>query len=312
MNKKEKVVITGGAGFIGSHLIERLLEKGYAVIVLDDLSSGNIENIERFIDDNSIEFVRGSVTDLPLLERSFQGVRYVFYLAAIPGVLQSVINPMPSHEIILGGLLNALIAAKDNQVDKVIYASSSSVYGDTPTLPKEEGMIPNPLSPYAAMKLAAEYYCRAFYKVYQLKTVCLRYFNVYGPRQSSQYAAVIPEFITAVNNGKATVIEGDGKQTRDFTYVKDAVEATVLSAESDAIGEYNIARGESITINELAKLIMRLTGRDVEIIHEAPRPGDVKHSLADISRAKTFGYQPEFSLEDGLSETIRWFNDGQD
>ena len=310
MKQKEKVVVTGGAGFIGSHLIERLVEKGYAVTVLDDLSSGKIENIKSHID-NTVEFVEGSVTDLALLQRHFRGVRYVFYLAAIPGVSQSVVDPLASHEVILGGLLNTLIAARDNKVEKVIYASSSSVYGDTPTLPKVESMIPNPLSPYAAMKLAAEHYCRAFYSVYGLKTVSLRYFNVYGPKQGIKYAAVIPMFITAVKDGKPTIIEGDGEQTRDFTYVKDVVEATVLSAENDAIGEYNIARGERVTINELAKLIMRLAGKDVEIIHGAPRPGDVRHSLADISRAKTFGYNPEYSLEDGLSETIRWFNDKQ-
>jgi UDP-glucose 4-epimerase len=200
-----------------------------------------------------------------------------------------------------------LLAARDNGVKKVIYASSSSVYGDTPTLPKKEDMSPNPQSPYAVTKLAGEYYCRVFHQVYGLPTVCLRYFNVYGPRQdpSSQYAAVIPIFIRKVLDNKPPIIFGDGEQTRDFTFVKDVVDVNILAAESDVTGVYNIGRGERLSINRLTKLVIRLVGNSVEPVHEEPRAGDVKHSLADISKARQFGYNPRYNLEEGLRETIR-------
>ena len=199
-----------------------------------------------------------------------------------------------------------LLAAKANGVKKVIYASSSSVYGDTPTLPKKEDMPPNPQSPYAVTKLAGEYYCQVFHRVYGLPTVCLRYFNVYGPRQdpNSQYAAVIPRFIQRVLNNQPPVIFGDGEQTRDFTFVRDVVEANILAAESDATGVFNIGRGERVSINELARLIVVLAGISVEPVHETPRPGDIRHSLADISKARQFGYNPGYDLEEGLRETI--------
>jgi UDP-glucose 4-epimerase len=206
--------------------------------------------------------------------------------------------------------LNVLLSARDNHVNKVLYASSSSVYGDTEALPKREDMLPSPISPYAVTKLAGEYYCQVFHQVYQLPTVCLRYFNVYGPRQdpNSQYAAVIPVFIKRSYEGNPTIIFGDGKQTRDFTYVKDAVEANILAAESDACGLFNISQGESITINRLAELIMELVGNKVKPIHQEPRAGDIRHSLADISKAKAFGYEPKYDLKAGLAETIGWFN----
>ena len=311
MSQTKKVVVTGGAGFIGSHLIERLVEQGYQVIALDDLSTGKMENIRELLRNDIVEFIRGSVTDLELLKGLFKGASYVFHLAALPSVPRSLENPLDCHQVNVTGTLNVLLAARGNGVRKVVYASSSSVYGDTPTLPKEEGMFPHPLSPYAAAKLAGEYYCQVFNEAYKLPTVCLRYFNVYGPRQdaNSQYAAVIPRFIKKVYEGTSTIIFGDGEQTRDFTFVKDAVEATFLAAESNARGVFNVAGGQSITINKLAELIIKLVGNKVEPIHQEPRPGDVRHSLADISRARAFGYEPKCSLEAGLGEMIRRSND---
>jgi UDP-glucose 4-epimerase len=306
-----KAIVTGGAGFIGSHLAEELVGRGYQVTILDDLSTGKRENIEPALSRENVEFIEGSITDLPLLQRLFQDANYVFHLAAVPSVPRSIDSPLASHEGNITGTLNVLLAARDNGVKKVIFASSSSAYGDTPTLPKREDMTPNPLSPYAVSKLAGEYYCQVFSQVYGLPTVCLRYFNVYGPRQDpdSQYAAVIPQFIKLLSEGKPPVIFGDGRQTRDFTFVKDAVEANILAAQSDACGLFNISGGKSITINQLADLVIKLVGNSNKIkpIHQKPRPGDILHSLADISKAKVFGYEPKYSLEAGLAETIRWF-----
>jgi len=302
----KKTVVTGGAGFIGSHLTEELAGNGHHVIVLDDLSTGRIQNIELLLREGSAEFVEGSITDLSLLGRIFQGTDYVFHQAAIPSVPRSVENPLPTHEANITGTLNVLLAARDNGVKKVVYASSSSVYGQTPTLPREEGMQPQPESPYAVTKTSAEYYCHVFHTIYGLPTVCLRYFNVYGPRQDplSQYAAVVPRFITRISRGQPPVICGDGEQTRDFTFIKDAVQANIIAAESDAAGVFNVGRGDRVSINQLARLTARLIGQDIEPIHEAPRPGDVRHSLADVSRLGAFGYEPGYSLEEGLRETI--------
>ncbi len=309
----KKVIVTGGAGFIGSHLAEELVGRGYQVVILDDLSTGKIENIQELLKKDNVRFVRGSITNLPLLKKALQDAHFVFHLAALSSVPRSIDNPQASHEVNVNGTLNVLLAAKEHHVKKVIYASSSSVYGDTPTLPKKEDMIPHPLSPYAVTKLAGEYYCQVFGGVYQLPVVCLRYFNVYGPRQdpASQYAAVIPRFIKWALAGNSPVIFGDGEQTRDFTYVKDTVEATILAAESEACGVFNIARGESVTINQLAKLIIELIGCDIKPVHQEPRAGDIRHSLADISKAKAFGYEPKYGLEAGLAETIGWFNEKQ-
>jgi len=305
----KKVVVTGGAGFIGSHLAQELTRQGYHVIILDDLSTGKLENIEDLLGKESVEFVKDSITDLPLLQKIFHDVDYVFHQAAIPSVPRSIDNPLASHDVNVSGTLNVLLAARRNSAKKVIYASSSSVYGDTPTLPKREDMMPNPLSPYAVTKLAGEYYCLVFHQVYGLPTVCLRYFNVYGPRQdpTSQYAAVIPKFITRAFEGNSPIIFGDGKQTRDFTFIKDVVEANIRAVKSNACGPFNIARGESVTINELAKLVINIVGKNIELIHQEPRAGDVRHSLADISRARAFGYEPKYSLEEGLRDTIRSF-----
>ena len=309
ITKMRKVIVTGGAGFIGSHLAKELAGQGYQTIILDDLSTGKIENIKELLKNDGVEFIRGSVTDLSLLKELFKDAYNIFHLAAIPSVPRSIDNPRASHDVNVSGTLNVLLAAQGNSAKKVIYASSSSVYGDTPTRLKGEDKMPNPLSPYAVTKLAGEYYCLVFHQVYGLPTVCLRYFNVYGPRQdpTSQYAAVIPRFITRAFEGNSPIILGDGEQTRDFTFIKDVVAANILAAESDAYGLFNIAQGKSITINELAKLVTTIMGKNIELIHQEPRAGDVRHSLADISRARAFGYEPKYSLEEGLRETIRSF-----
>ncbi|MEA2033598.1 MAG: SDR family oxidoreductase [Euryarchaeota archaeon] len=305
-----KLVITGGAGFIGSNIAEELLkEKDNEIIIVDDLSTGKMANLRKF--DQNINLVRGSITDLNLLKAVFKGVDYVFHQAAIPSVPRSIKDPIASNNANVNGTLNVLVAAKDCDVKKVVYASSSSVYGDTPELPKREDMTPNPLSPYAVTKLLGEYYCNVFNDIYGLKTVSLRYFNVYGPRQDpySDYAAVIPKFINRVSENKPPVIYGDGEQTRDFTFVKDVVSANILAAKSDAEGVYNIANGNRISINELANMIMKFIGNNLTSIHDDPREGDIKHSLADISEAKkNLGYEPGYSLEEGLRGTIEWFN----
>jgi UDP-glucose 4-epimerase len=309
MNSKV-VLVTGGAGFIGSHLSEELARRAYRVIILDDLATGKLENIQGLQENGDVDFIKGSVTNIRLLKDLFKGVVFVFHHAAIPSVPRSIDNPLASHEANVTGTLNVLLAARDSGVKKVIYASSSSVYGDTPTLPKREDMAPNPQSPYAVTKLAGEYYCRAFQQVYGLSTVCLRYFNVYGPRQDpgSQYAAVIPKFIKRVSEDVPPIIFGDGKQTRDFTFIRDAVAANILFAESNASGVFNVGKGSNISINELARLVINIVGKNLEPIHQEPRPGDIRHSLADIAKAKACGYNPKHTIEQGLKETISGFN----
>ncbi|MDD4972261.1 MAG: SDR family oxidoreductase [Paludibacter sp.] len=308
MIKAKKVVVTGGAGFIGSHIADALIQRGYQVTVIDNLSTGRMKNIQHLVDNDSINWVLGSVTDLSLLERCFADAEFVFHEAAIPSVPRSVGNPLASHEANLNGTLKVLIAARDTKVKKVVFASSSSVYGDTPTLPKKEDMIPDPLSPYAVNKIGAEYYCRVFNRVYGLQTVCLRYFNVYGPRQNpnSEYAAVIPKFISQIIQGEPPVIFGDGEQSRDFTFVSDVVSANILAAENDVTGVFNIGSGSKITLNDLTSIMLKLLKRDdIRPVYEKERLGDIKHSLADISAAKSFGYKPKYSIESGLRETIR-------
>jgi len=300
-----KIIITGGAGFIGSNLAEELAKK-HEVVIIDDLSTGRAENVEAL----DLELVRGSITDPDLLRENFRGVDYVFHQAALPSVQRSIEDPVLANEVNICGTLNVLVAARDAGVTKVIYASSSSVYGDTPELPKREDMKPDPKSPYAVAKLAGEYYCRVFNEIYGLKTVALRYFNVYGPRQnpSSDYAAVIPNFVNRVMAGKEPIIYGDGEQTRDFTFVRDVVQANVLSMESDAIGVFNVATGTRISINDLAGMVMELIGNRVDFVHEGPRAGDVRDSLGGISRAYAgFEYVPRYGMEEGLKETIGWF-----
>ncbi len=306
----KKVVITGGAGFIGANLAEELV-KQHEVVVIDDLSTGRIENIEHLLNNESFKFIKRSITDLNLLKQTLKDVDCIFHQAAIPSVQRSLENPLATNEVNVKGVLNVLIAAKDCGVKKVVYASSSSVYGDTPELPKRVDMKPNPMSPYAVSKLAGEYYCKAFSEIYRIKTVCLRYFNVYGPKQdpTSEYAAVIPRFITRILSNQPPVIFGDGDQTRDFTFVKDVVKANILAMENNVEGIFNTACGQRISINELANKIMEIVGIKLNPVYDKPRPGDVRHSLADISLAKQkLGYVPEYSLERGLEVTIKWFS----
>ena len=304
-----RALVTGGAGFIGSHLVEELVRRGHQVVVLDDLSTDRVENIEKFLKGANAELVRGSVTDFSLVAGLVKDVTCIFHLAALASVPWSIENPRACHEININGTLNILLAAIEKGVRKVVYSSSSAVYGDAPTLPKREEMAPQPLSPYAVAKLAGEYYCQVFNEVYKLPTVCLRYFNVYGPRQdpNSQYAAAIPSFIQRALAGKPPIVFGDGEQTRDFTFANDAVEANILAAESETSGIFNIGSGQGITINRLVKLVLELTGSQVKPVYRKSRVGDVRHSLADISRAKTFGYEPQYDLKAGLIETIEWF-----
>ncbi len=305
-----KAIVTGGAGFIGSHLAQELIRRGYQVIILDNLSTGRVSNIEPLLGNGNAELIKGSITNLRLLRKIFSGADYVFHQAAVPSVPRSIKNPKASHHTNITGTLNVLIAARDKGIKKVVYASSSSVYGDTPTLPKVEDMIPKPLSPYAITKLTGEYYCKVFQEIYGLNTACLRYFNVYGPRQdpNSPYAAVIPLFITNAQEGKPPIIFGDGEQSRDFTFVKDVAEANILAAESQATGIFNIGGANRVTINHLVELIIGLVGNGaVKPIYKTQRPGDILHSLADISKARAFGYRPKYNLEEGLKETVSTF-----
>ncbi len=300
-----KVVVTGGAGFIGSNLAEELSNR-YEVTVLDDLATGRESNLSNL----DVDWVRGSILDTELLAETFRGVHFVFHEAALPSVQRSVEDPARSNLVNVDGTLNVLIAARDAGVKKLVFASSSSVYGDTPTLPKVETMTPDPMSPYAVTKLTAEHYLRVFNSLYGLPTVALRYFNVFGPRQDpkSQYAAVIPNFIARILAGEPPVINGDGRQTRDFTFVRDVVQANIRAAESDATGVFNIACQKRIDLIALADTIMDLVGTKVEPVFNEARSGDVRDSLADITRARAaFGFAPAYTLEQGLSETIQWF-----
>jgi len=302
--KNRKIVITGGAGFIGANLTKELAADN-SVIIIDNLSAGKKENLTDLLGGN-VKFVKGSISELSLLKRLFKNVDFVFHQAAIASVPKSIEDPLATNETNVTGTLNVLLAARDSGVKKVIYASSAAVYGDTPTLLQREEMMPNPQSPYATTKLVGEYYCQVFQAIYGLATVSLRYFNVYGPKQDpkSEYAAVIPRFIKRVSKGKSPVIFGDGEQTRDFVFVGDVVLANILAAESDANGVFNVGQGRRVTINELAELTTRIMNKDLGVIYKEARVGDIRHSLADISKAKLFGYQPQYDLERGLRETI--------
>jgi UDP-glucose 4-epimerase len=307
----KKAIVTGGAGFIGSHLAEELSKRDYHLIILDNISTGKRANIAPLLDKKNVEFIQGSVTDLPFLQKLFKSTDFIFHLAAIASVPRSIDEPQLCHEVNVTGTLNVLIAARDNKVKKMVIASSCAIYGDAPGLPKKEDMPINPLSPYAVTKLAAENYCQIFQKVYGLSSVSLRFFNIFGPRQNpdSEYAAAIPKFIKIKSQGKKIHIYGNGKATRDYIYVKDAVNAFILAAGSDASGVYNIGSGRSTTVNELAELINKLTGNNSPPVYGPPRPGDIVHSLADISKAMTFGFNPRYTLEEGLKETVSWYKD---
>jgi len=302
-----KYIVTGGAGFIGSHIVEAMAEK-HEIVVIDNFSSGKPENLS--IHSDSVKVIRGSITDLSLLKNAFKEADGIFHLAAIASVARSVDNPIATHETNLTGTLNVLLAARDCGVEKVVFSSSSAVYGDEPTLPKREEMSLFPLSPYAVSKLACEYYCSVFSELFGVKTVSLRYFNVFGPRQDpkGEYAAVIPKFITRLLNNKAPLIFGDGKQTRDFVYVKDVVGANIRAMQSSATGTFNIGSGTSTDLTSLANNIAEIMKVSLLPEYKKPRSGDIRDSVSDITAAgKAFGYQVHYSLDTGLAETIQWF-----
>ena len=308
--QKDKVLVTGAAGFIGSNLSSKLLEKGYQVVGLDNLSTGRQENLVDLQDKEDFRFIQGDINDLELLMDIMSDVSYVLHQAAIPSVPRSVSDPITSNKANIDGTLSVLVAAKESKVKKVVMASSSSVYGDSETLPKHEGMEYNPLSPYALNKLTCELYCKIFTDLHGLQTACLRYFNVFGPHQDpkSEYAAVIPRFITMIANDSSPTIFGDGTQTRDFTFVDDVAEANIRAMTSKATGNFNIAGGSRISLLDLVKTINDILDKDVEPLFDEPRAGDIKHSLADISKARdAFGFSPQYSLEQGLRRTAEWF-----
>jgi nucleoside-diphosphate-sugar epimerase len=303
-----RFLVTGGAGFIGSTLTRAIVERGGEVRVLDSFLTGSEENLADLPD---VEVVRGDIRDLDVLRMAMKGVERVLHQAAVPSVPRSVRDPLLSHEANVTGTLNVLIAARDAGVPRVVCASSSSVYGDDPTLPKVETLPPRPLSPYAVTKLTGEQYCSVFHRLYGLETVALRYFNVFGPRQdpTSDYAAVIPKFIALLARGERPTIEGDGSHSRDFTYVDNVVQANLRAAEAPGIGGevFNVACGQRHTILDLAMALNRILGTTIEPVFGEPRRGDVPHSLADIGKARRMlGYEPTVSFEEGLERTVVW------
>lgn len=303
-------LVTGGAGFIGSAIVRELLRRGEPVRVLDNFSTGCEENLDGC---DGAEVVAGSILDEQAVRRALQGVRYVLHQAAIPSVPRSIADPLGSNEANLSGTLAMLAAAQKSGVERFVYAASSSAYGDTVVLPKAEEMSADPLSPYAVAKYAGELYARLYATIYNLPTVSLRYFNIFGPRQdpASEYAAVIPKFSECLLRGEAPVIYGDGEQSRDFTFIDNAVEANLLACRAEGAGRgevINVACGARYSLNELVEALNEITGAGVAPVYTAARPGDVKHSLADITRAQELlGYRVKVDFKEGLRRTVQWF-----
>jgi nucleoside-diphosphate-sugar epimerase len=308
--KEQLYLVTGGAGFIGSHICEALIKRGERVRVLDNLLTGHRANLAHL--EGRLDFIEADISDYAATRRAVAGVSVIFHQAAIPSVPRSVAEPQLNHVVNVDGTFNVLMAAREAGVRRVVYAASSSAYGDTETLPKVESMLPSPLSPYAAAKLFGEYYCQVFTRVYGLETVALRYFNIFGPRQdpSSPYSGVISKFVTSLLAGERPVIYGDGEQSRDFTYVDNAVEANLRAAEApEASGQViNIGVGTRITLNQLLAELQRILGTNLPPRSDEPRAGDVRHSLADIRLAQALlGYQPLVPLAEGLRRTVEWY-----
>ena len=308
-------LVTGGAGFIGSHLVDALVKQGKAVRVLDNFCTGHRENLAGI--EGNITIVEGDLNDPDALGAAIAGVEVVFHQAALPSVPRSVADPVASNRANVDGTVALLHAAQQAGVRRVVYAASSSAYGNSPTFPRVETLLPEPLSPYAVSKLAGEHYCRAFWECHGLETVSLRYFNIFGPRQDpkSQYAAAIPLFITAIQEERPPIVFGNGEQSRDFTYVENAVRANLLAAEApDACGKvFNVGCGHRVTVNDVIAAINRILGKNVPSRFAPARPGDVLHSDADISLAREcLGYQPVVSFEEGLRKTIAFFPQTQD
>lgn len=308
-------LVTGGAGFIGSNIVAELLQRGERVRVLDNFSTGKRENLAPFVE--QIDVIEGDVRDPQVLQRAVMDVDYILHQAALPSVQESIDDPLLTHAVNITGTLNLLLAAREAGVKRLVLASSCAIYGDSPVLPKREAMLPAPKSPYAVSKLSGEQYCRTFTEVFDLETVCLRYFNVFGPRQDpdSEYAAVIPKFVTAMLQGDRPTIYGDGKQSRDFVYVGNVVRANLLAATAPeaAARVLNIAGGERYTLLDLVEVLRDILDADITPVHEAPRPGEVRHSEADITAAQNvLGYQAQISFREGLRHTIDWYSNYSD
>jgi nucleoside-diphosphate-sugar epimerase len=309
-----RILVTGGAGFIGSNLTEALLKQGHWVWVLDNFSTGKRENLVFDKEYPSLEIIDGDIRDLAICRKVMKDIEVVFHQAALPSVQRSVEDPLISNSVNVEGTLNILLSSRDTGVKRLIYASSSSIYGDTPTLPKQEEMPPNPLSPYALQKYIGEHYCRLFFQLYGLETVSLRYFNVFGPKQdpNSIYSAVIPRFIDALLEGHPPIIFGDGEQSRDFTYIDNVIQANLLAMHVDRLnGEpINIACGKRTSLNQLLATLYDIFGTKVSPIYQEPRKGDVRHSLADIRKGKQIlNYEPNVGIEAGLKKTVEYFKE---
>jgi nucleoside-diphosphate-sugar epimerase len=305
-----RYLVTGGAGFIGSNTVDELVRRGHSVVVLDDLSSGKEENLAEVR--SKITFMKGSITDLEAVQKAMHQAEYVLHLAARTSVPRSVKDPIETNRINVDGTLNVLVAARDNKVKRVVYAASSSAYGETPTLPKTESMQPVPISPYGVAKYVGELYGQTFGRCYGLENVSLRYFNIFGPRQDpgSPYSGVLSRFAAAVLDDTQPLIYGDGEQTRDFTFVENAVQANLLAFEApSASGNvYNVGTGFAISLNKIVELLRGISGKKIEPKHDPPREGDIRDSLADIRRAKEdLGYEPAVMFEEGLQRTFEWY-----
>jgi UDP-N-acetylglucosamine 4-epimerase len=313
--KDSSFLVTGGAGFIGSNLVERILDLGYKVRVLDNFSTGKKRNIEEFLDNSNSELIEGDIRELVTCQQACNSIDYVLHQAALGSVPRSINDPRTTNDVNITGTLNMMIAARDNKVKRFIYASSSSVYGDEPNLPKIEDRIGKPLSPYAITKKVNELYARNFYELYKLPVIGLRYFNVFGEKQDcySAYAAAVPIFIKKLLNKEVPTINGDGKQSRDFTYIENVVEANLKACLVDgrALGEvFNIAYGGRVYLNDLYWKICNLLEVNIRPVYGPERPGDIKHSNADISKAKNIlGYHPEYDADKGLEKAIEWYKE---
>ena len=305
-----RYLVTGGAGFIGSNTVDELVRRGHSVVVLDDFSSGKEENLTEVR--NKITFIKGSITDIEVVRKAMHEAEYVLHLAAKTSVPRSVKDPIETNKINIDGTLNVLVAAKELKVKRVVFAASSSAYGETPTLPKVETMQPEPISPYGVTKYVGELYGQAFGRCYGLENVALRYFNIFGPRQdpSSPYSGVLAKFCSAFLEDTQPVVFGDGEQTRDFTYVENAVQANLLACEAPSVSGkvFNVGVGGRVSLNEVVRALGKISGKTLETKYEPPRDGDIRDSQADISQARELlGYEPQVSFEEGLSRTYEWY-----
>ncbi|HKV60466.1 MAG TPA: SDR family oxidoreductase [Candidatus Acidoferrum sp.] len=309
-----RYLVTGGAGFIGSNTVDELVRRGHSVVVLDDLSSGKEDNLAEIR--NKITFIKGSITDIEVVRKAMHEAEYVLHLAARTSVPRSVKDPIETNKINIDGTLNVLVAAKELKVKRVVFAASSSAYGETPTLPKVETMQPQPISPYGVTKFVGELYGQTFGRCYGLENVSLRYFNIFGPRQDpgSPYSGVLAKFCTAFLEDTEPVVFGDGEQTRDFTYVENAVQANLLACEAPNVSGrvFNVGVGGRVSLNDVLGELRRITGKKLEAKYDPPREGDIRDSQADISQAQEFlGYSPQVTFEDGLARTFQWYHETQ-